>query len=126
MTSFEIDQLVAEARRVSQQIGTTSRALFEAFENVAIDMHHFSNQMKNNADRTEQQTTKLEQHLSSIQKEGSDIKADVGTIKSDVAIVKEKVAKIDVLETHLLTIRMTFSSINGKLDQQAGLLDEFL
>lgn len=45
---------------------------------------------------------------------------------SDVAVMKEKVSKIDDLEMHLLTIRKTFSSVSGKLDQQAGLLEEFL
>lgn len=60
MTSFDIDQLVAEAWRVSQQIDTANKILFETFENVLTDMHSFSTQMKGSTDRTEQQTTKLE------------------------------------------------------------------
>lgn len=56
----------------------------------------------------------------------NEIRADVAMIKNDVPIVKKKVAKIDDdLETHLLTIRKTLSNVGGKLDQQAGLLEEF-
>lgn len=50
ITGFDIDQLVAEIRKVTQQIGTANRALFEAFENMVIDMHHFSTQMKGSTD----------------------------------------------------------------------------
>lgn len=42
MIGFTIDQLVAEAQKVSQQIDTANKALYEAFEGVVIDMHHFS------------------------------------------------------------------------------------
>lgn len=40
----------------------------------------------------------------------------MATIKIDVAFVNEKVAKIDDHESHLVTIRRTFSSVSGKLD----------
>lgn len=68
----------------------------------------------------------MEQNLGSTKYEISEIKADIGVMKSDMAIVKEKVAKIDDLKTNLLTIKKTFSNMSGKLDLQAGVLEELL
>lgn len=110
MTGFTIDELVMEARRVSQNIGTANRALSEVFQEVVINMHHFFTQMKGSTNRTEQQIAKFEQDLNEAQTDISEIKVDVAVIKSNVVVVKEKVNKIDDLEGHLLTARKIFSA----------------